>query len=199
MRDTHVGPGGEHLETVTCGTCFRQERWADSEGSQAEVLMEGGGRRPAEHPQWSRGLAALAALAGETGPVVGVCAGCGQMMIAAQGSELEPMRVRVDTPRGALVVDVDGIEGPGGESLDREAAEDFLEEQYRVPFTRGLLGDVGRSTMFLGLVFPFLLWLMGIGFVLSFLASIYEGVSPSVRGLPGFDLTGPPPAQEAAP
>lgn len=100
------------------------------------------------------------------------------------------MRVRIDTPNGPLQIH-DTIEGPEGESWSREQAEGFLHENYYVPITKGLAGDVGRSAMALTLLLPFTVaWLLAGLFVFSFLSAIWEGPAEAFRP-PGFDLEEP--------
>jgi hypothetical protein len=186
---------------VVCATCHRHERWTPSPGGRPviEVVSPGGRRRPAEAPQWARGRTALRAFAGETGPVVDVCSGCGQLLVA-QGGALPAIEVRIDTPKGALVVGRE-IVGPAGK-LTREEAEAWLEAQYKVSMTEGWLGDLGRLSMFIVIVPPFLLWLGGMMFVAVFLAAIYEGAPDAVQGTPGFDMMrqpAPGPTEPAAP
>jgi hypothetical protein len=179
---------------MRCDTCQRRERWDDTpDGREIEVLIEGGSRRPPHHPDWERGRVALAALAGEVGPVVGTCPACGQLLLAEEVTgEVPRMRVRIDTPAGALSIHED-ITGPDGTTWTREQAEAFLRETYRIPLSQSLPGDVGRSALVLSLLAPFFVaWVLAGLFVLAFLAAIYEGPQDAVMGTPGFDLTSRP-------
>lgn len=189
------------MPVVQCPTCHREERWTIEAGGEVrvEVVVAGGGRQPAVDPQWARGRTALAAQAGETGPVAGVCEGCGQLLVAETGEPLEGLptqRVRIDTPQGRLVV-AETVQGPDG-PMDRAAAEAWLEAQYKVPITRGLLGDLGRSVFFLGLLGPFLLWLFSMLMMGTFFAAIVEGAPEATRGSPGFDANPAPPPRAPA-
>jgi hypothetical protein len=175
---------------VVCTTCYRHEQWDVREGAHVcvGVVMEGGTRRPGDDPQWVRGRTALASFRGEIGPVVEVCSQCGQLMVAR--GDLPRMDVRVDTPEGSLEIAAK-ITGPDGE-MTADDADAWLEQQYKVPFTKGLLGDLGRSSFFLVLLLPFFAWLGSMVFVVSFLASIWEGAPEAVRGVPGYDVVSMP-------
>ncbi len=161
---------------VRCGTCLRQEQWSDT--GEVTVVAEGGHRRPALDPQWQRGRTALASFVGEIGPVVAVCAGCGQLMVAP-GVTRPRMPVRVDTPAGALTVD-EAIAGPNG-PLSRDEAEAFLRKQYHEGWTKEIW-QLPKFALFFVLLGPLAMWLFGVMFVASFLLSVYQGPAAPVSG-----------------
>jgi hypothetical protein len=161
---------------VRCGTCLRQERWA--EDGAVVVIAEGGHRRPAVDPQWQRGRTALASYVGEVGPVVAVCAGCGQWLVATSGSPAR-IPVRIDTPAGPLTVD-EQIAGPNG-PLSREEAEGFLKRQYHEGWASELR-QLPKFALFFVLLGPLAMWIFGVLFVASFLLSVYQGPAAPVSG-----------------
>ena len=165
------------MARVVCLACRREEDWSPEGG--VTVVQIGGHRRSEAHPQWIRGRTALRAWAGEVGPVVGVCEGCGQLLVAEEPGP-RPIAVRIDTPGGPLHVDR-VISGPVRE-MTREEAEAFLDEQY-VPSigerARGWAAELPRLTLFLGMLGPAVFLLGGVLVVMSFFWAL------AVQGVPG--------------
>jgi hypothetical protein len=169
---------------VVCATCHREERWT-SEGAgppslpRVEVMAEGGVRRPAVHPQWERGKTALSSFTGEIGPVVGVCEGCGQLLVGDDRA-WPRMEVRIDSERGPLLVgeQVRTASGPIGV----EEAQAWLRAQFREPWGLATLGQIGQTSMLLFLLPIAMLWGMGALFVLSFFAALWQGPAAPVSG-----------------
>jgi hypothetical protein len=169
---------------VVCATCHREERWSsEGEGSTAlprvEVVAEGGVRRPAVHPQWERGRTALRSFTGDSGPVVGVCEGCGQLLVGDDRA-WPRMEVRIDSEQGPLVVGekLQTSAGPVGV----EEAEAWLRARFEEPWALSVLGQLGRTSMLLFLLPIAMLWGMGALFVLSFFAALWQGPAAPVSG-----------------
>lgn len=171
---------------ITCAGCHRVETWRDGpDGRVVAIEMEGGLRRPAEPPVLARARTALASARGETGPVVGVCEACGQLLVAEAESPLAPIEVRLDTPDGAVVVQGPVVRGPQG-PISADDAEAFLVERLAPRWSDGLAADLGRLPFFL-VFLPILVgWIGAALFVLSFLSAVWEGPAPAVTGSPGY-------------
>ncbi len=175
------------LVDVRCPTCHRHARWAAGPGGgEVEVVMAGGLRRPAIDPRLARGRVALDAWEGITGPVVGDCPACGQLLVADDRA-LAPASVTLETPRGPIVVGA-RIVGPSGPMTSADARA-LLEGALAVRPGAGLLADVGRVSIFGFFVIPLAMWMVGIVFVLTFLAAVWEGPVAAVSGVAGFDRT----------
>lgn len=168
--------------TVTCTTCFRVETWHPStEGWQVEVSSPGAGRRPAQHPQHARGLAALRALAGPD-RVVGVCSACGQLQLCGD-PELPEMQVRIDLPEGPLLFGAGVVEGPEG-PLDAETVQARLERAFGRPRFEGWWADLAKVPLFFVFVPLFLGWVAAGVFVLAFLSAVWQGAPRAVSDAP---------------
>jgi hypothetical protein len=157
---------------VRCASCHRTERWS-AEGVVEAVLSEGGARRVTGAPQLHRGRTALAAFEGVTGPVVGVCESCGQLMVADEPGPA-PIEVRVDTPQGALVV------GPSltlaGQPIRPEAARAFLDRQYPAPSVLRFAGQLPQIALLASMLGPVLLFVACVLAIWSFLGAAWQGV-----------------------
>lgn len=188
------------MAVVACSTCHRRERWGPGSygGTAREVLVEGGSRQPVGSAEEARARAALAAVRGDRGAVVGDCPACGQPLHLVEGT-LPWADVSVETDAGVLRFGDDGIHGPSG-PLAAEEAEALIDQRFPRRRFEGLAGDVGRMPFFLVLLPPILGWGLAALFVLSFLASIVQGAPQAVQGTPGFDRTANVPEnQEMAP
>lgn len=179
------------MTRVTCHVCHREERWtAGAAGPSVDVILEGGGRRPAIDPQWQRGRTALQSVQGEIGPVVGMCEACGQLLVAEGAMEGVPsMLVRIDTPQGALLIDRDSVEGPTG-PLTPIQAEAFLAGQYKPPMLEGMGQQVMAAALLTGLIGPFLVWVFAVIAVTTFLLAVYQGMPGPVASPLGYDENG---------
>lgn len=164
------------MARVVCLACRREEDWTPA---GVVLVQQGGLRRPTEAAQWLRGRTALRAWTGETGPVVGVCEGCGQLLVAEEPG-LSPIAVRIDTPEGPLVIDR-RIEGPIRE-LSVEEAQAFLDRQY-LPTLRqtmgGWLREMPMLLLFLGMLGPLVFLIGGITLLSSFFWAL------ATQGTPG--------------
>lgn len=168
------------MPRVVCLACRREEGWTLRPGGvDVVILQEGGHRRTAQHAQWVRGTTALRAWAGETGPVVGVCDGCGQLLVAEEAG-LAPIPVRIDTPEGPLLIDR-RVEGPIRE-LSREEAQAFLDRQYLPTLgqtLRSWAADLPRMTLFFGMLGPLVFCMGGASLLMSFFWAL------ALQGIPG--------------
>lgn len=175
---------------VRCPTCHREERWTLEAGVPAavEVRLEGGNRRPAVHPQWERGRVALRAARGAF-RVVGVCEACGHLLVT-EGPGPKRMPVQIDTPFGRLHVDGADVRGPQG-AMSVDDADAWLADQYREPLLKGVGADLLKLPFFIGVLGPFVLFLLSMVSVIMFLITLYEGAPPAVQGAAGFDRTQP--------
>lgn len=164
------------MARVVCLACRREEDWT---AAGVTLLQAGGLRRPAEAPQWVRGSTALRAWAGETGPVVGVCEACGQLLVAEEPG-LAPIAVRIDTPEGPLRIDR-RVEGPVRE-MTVDEAQAFLDRQY-LPTLRdtavGWARDAPRLLLFFGMLGPLVFLIGGITLLSSFFWAL------AMQGTPG--------------
>ncbi len=134
----------------------------------------------------ARGRTALKAARGESGPLVGVCEACGQPMVAALGSSLAPIEIRLSTRAGEVVVQGPVVRGPDGDRIEPDDAEAFLAHELRTPWVGRYLADLRHVPFFLVLLPIVVGWFAAGLFVLSFLASVYQGPAPAVSGSPGY-------------
>lgn len=173
-------------EQVVCAGCHRTEVWSGpSDTCAVRVLTEGGERRPSEPAPLARGRTALRAARGESGPVVGVCEACGQLLVAPPGSRRVPIPVRVDTRDGPVTVQGTLVRR-GDAVIEPDEAEAWLTERLGGRWYDGLGHDLSRLPFFLVLVPVFAGWIFAILFVLTFLAAIWQGPAPAVQGAPGY-------------
>lgn len=168
------------MPRVRCLVCHRIEDWSTGAADHAvAVVQPGGSRRPAVAAQWARGKDALRSFTGEVGPVVGICEACGQLLVTDEPG-ISPVEVRVDTPKGALVVGRT-VRGPQGE-LTVEDAEKFLASQYHEPLFPALLAQVPQVMLLSTMTAPVLLFIACVLAITGFILSAWNGLPAIVRG-----------------
>lgn len=168
------------MPRVRCLVCHRIEDWSTGAADHAVVVVQpGGSRRPAVAAQWARGKDALRSFAGEVGPVVGVCEACGQLLVTDEQG-ISPIEVRVDTPKGALVVGRT-VRGPHGELTVAEAQK-FLASQYEESVIPGLIAQVPQVMLLSTMTAPVLLFIACVLAITGFILSAWNGLPPIVRG-----------------
>ena len=172
------------MPRVRCLVCHRIEDWSTGAADHAVVVVQpGGSRRPAIAPQWARGKDALRSFTGEVGPVVGICEACGQLLVSDDVRDepgIAPIEVRVDTPKGALVVGRT-VRGPAGEFTVDEANE-FLSKQYYVPVLPGLIAQLPQVLLLSTMGAPVLLFIACVLAITGFILAAWNGLPPIVRG-----------------
>lgn len=169
------------MPRVRCLVCHRIEDWSTGAADHAIVVVQpGGSRRPAVAAQWARGQDALRSFAGEVGPVVGICEACGQLLVAEEDEGIAPIEVRVDTPKGALVVGRT-VRGPQG-ALSVEEAKKFLASQYHEPVLPALLAQVPQVMLLSTMTAPVLLFVACVLAITGFILAAWNGLPPVVRG-----------------
>lgn len=165
------------MTIVHCRCCHRDERWsAGPDGKPViAVAVPGGVRLPVvDAVEAWRTL--RSAREGTTGPVVAICAGCGQPMIASDGAFPALPSWTIHATGGDLTIGA-AITGPAG-VLDADAAERWLVAQYRrslVPTAANVFGPL----MMIPLIGPVIAWLIAVTFVVTFFATGF-GADPWV-------------------
>ena len=151
---------------VRCASCHRVERW---QGSEREVLIPGGSRRPARGPEWAAFSAYAAWRRGEGGPLVGTCDACGQPLVLQRG-EAAPCPFTVAHPDGDLVLGPEAVRC-GDTDVALDDAEARIERAFP-PFSQWTRGDVVANGFLTGvlplLVLPMILWVSAVSVVVVF-------------------------------
>ncbi len=172
---------------IRCRVCYRTEKWA--EGSR-EVVVEGGGRKPAGHPSLVAWRTVRDALSGETGPVVGACAACGQPMVA-EGQEAAWVDWPLETPDGTLMIR-DGVLPAGSDiaTLDARMEEAWAERLRLADIKPGqAMFTGGLMTL---LMVPVAVWALAVCVVTGFLYMVLMDPSATIPGIgQGVTLPGP--------
>ena len=144
---------------IHCLSCLRAEDWS---GEQRTVVVEGGRRKPAEHPQLAAWNTVKASLRGEIGPVVGPCPACDQPLVADGDLPAHPWTVEL--PDGPVQV----------HSADQIPA---LEPKLKAAFAEKIrpVEAVFGGAVLTAMTAPVLLWATAFFIVMWFLYNILLG------------------------
>jgi hypothetical protein len=169
-----VGISTVGISTVRCASCHRVERW---QGDLREVRSVGGARRALD-PERRALKTVLAAIQGETGPVVAACPACGQPMLASDRG-LTPIGWSFVLPEdaGTVRIEPDGTAlGPDGPT-SLSAASAAVRAAWRaapdpIDELRTGLTLVFQVMVLLLMLAPIAVWLFSVLFVSVFLSHV---------------------------
>lgn len=150
---------------VRCRSCHRLERW---EGGAVQVVAEGGGRAPTEPAPRAAWRIVQAAVEGEL-RIVGTCP-CGQPLVAADTTDLEPVTFAIALPEGELLLR-DGALTVSGAPMEVDEARRRIEVAYPPP-PPDRVADAFAGSLALLILVPTLFWLSVVGFVIVFLTGL---------------------------
>ena len=133
------------------------------------VEQPGGRRKPSVHETLAAWQVLRASLAGDRGPVVARCAGCGQPMTA--DADLPAIPWTLPLPEGELVVDGD-VRGPDG-PVDPDRADALLKAAYGEPLRP--LEALFQGSLLTLMAVPVLVWATAFFIVFWFLYNVIGG------------------------
>jgi hypothetical protein len=145
-------------------SCHRVEAW-DAAGHH--VRVPGGQRRPVEHPQLAAWRVVARSLAGELGPIVGECAGCGLPLTAEPGSDLPGWSWQFDLPEGPVTV-LDGRFVPPTDDLGGR-----LERLHRRGWNIRPATWLFQGSLMTLMLAPLALWVFAVVYVSFFLVNYW--------------------------
>lgn len=160
------------MTIVQCRCCHRDERWsAGPDGKPSIEVAIPGGERRAAIPQVDAWMTLRASRERTIGPIVAVCAGCGQPMSASDGAFPALPSWTIRARDGDLIVGAE-ITGPQG-IVDAPTAEQWLLAQYRASLVPSRTDVIG-ALMVLPLSSAVGCWTLAVLFVIMFLATGFQ-------------------------
>ena len=162
---------------ANCVICHRHERWLVEENTIAErtVMLDGGSRRPKEHPQLAAWNALRTVQRDKTLRVIEPCAACGMPMAAKQSRQV-PMDWPIDVHGVTYFVGPERTMGPEG-PVDNDTLNTLLQDAYRQRFeAKSLVSPTAWFRVALLSIFVaiFFAWLTSAFCLSQFYLGIYE-------------------------
>ncbi|MGC6491626.1 MAG: hypothetical protein ACON5B_02200 [Myxococcota bacterium] len=181
---------------LRCPSCFREERTEHLDRTaERTVVQEGGSRRPLGGPERFNALAALDAVEGTTGPLMGRCEACGGVLVLHE-SDADHSGMTLEVPSGDARLVVQGHRSGAvvldGQPVDVGTARAWVARTWPMHVEVPVAQQVGKSAFFLVLLGPIALWIFATVFTVAFLYTIGQGAPALFEGSPGLDVSAQP-------